>query len=235
MLQQELAQAKWPAICIMCDASPKGKLDVTGLQFLLTRVLKCETQLDAKIWLPLISVESQILAWTPQRLPELTPTTIPADEKLREASTVAEAIAVRFLDDEKSKAKVRNLPLDSALTSSPCIRVFLHALAAMQHSLRPKTLGRMRQKRLVSREHLRCLGNLLGQLQLDIHVPDCPLRPWIQTVRRDECMTTMRIAGIATLAGPSGIQSARTAIHAGLASRFLLMKDLHCMPRGSSC
>ena len=55
------------------------------------------------------------MAWTPQRLPELMPTTIPTEVKLQEAANVAEALAVRYLDDDKSRATVRNLQLDSGL------------------------------------------------------------------------------------------------------------------------
>ena len=33
---QAMAQTPWPAICIMSDASPKGKLDVPGLQYVPT-------------------------------------------------------------------------------------------------------------------------------------------------------------------------------------------------------
>ena len=42
--------------------------------------------------------------------------------------------------------------------------------------MRPKCLSKLKQKRLVAREHLRCVGHILHQLHLDIMVPDVPLR-----------------------------------------------------------
>ena len=44
---------------------------------------------------------------------------------------------------------------------------------------RPKTLGKIRQRKLVARDHLRALGNILSQMQLDLRIPPSPLRPVI--------------------------------------------------------
>ena len=44
---------------------------------------------------------------------------------------------------------------------------------------RPKTLGKIRQRKLVARDHLRALGNILSQMQLDLNMPLAPLRPVI--------------------------------------------------------
>ena len=42
---------------------------------------------------------------------------------------------------------------------------------------RPKTIAAIRQKRLAAREHLRAVGNILKQMDLDLCVPQEPLRP----------------------------------------------------------
>ena len=54
-----------------------------------------------------------MMLWSPQRLPELVPSTIPADIKMQEAGTIADALAQRYLADDKSKAAVKQLSLDS--------------------------------------------------------------------------------------------------------------------------
>ena len=38
-------------------------------------------------------------------------------------------------------------------------------------------LGKIRQRKLVARDHLRALGNILSQMQVDLHIPSSPLRP----------------------------------------------------------
>ena len=46
---------------------------------------------------------------------------------------------------------------------------------------RPKTLGKIRQRKLVARDHVRALGHTLVQMQLDLRIPSSPLRAVLPT------------------------------------------------------
>ena len=65
----------------------------------------------SKLWLPMLSLDAKLVTWCPQRLPELNPTTISADTKMQEAGHIADAIAGRFVADDKSRAAIKNLKL----------------------------------------------------------------------------------------------------------------------------
>ena len=45
------------------------------------------------------------------------------------------------------------------------------------HIPRPRTMSKIRQKRLAARDHLRALGHIMSQLDLEFSVPLNPLRP----------------------------------------------------------
>ena len=65
--------------------------------------------LRAELWLPLLSLDTKLVSWCPQRLPELLPSTVSNEVKLEEAGNVANALASRFLADDKSKAAVKSM------------------------------------------------------------------------------------------------------------------------------
>ena len=123
---------------------------------------------NCEVWLPLLAINNRVMTWTPQRLPELLPSTTSTEIKMEEAANVADKMAQRYLGDEKAAAK--NLNLDS-------IKSLVHVTSGMLDLPRPKTLGRIRQKRLSAREHLRALGHILSQLDLDILTNDRPMTP----------------------------------------------------------
>ena len=63
-----------------------------------------------------------MVLWSSQRLPELNPSNIPADIKMQEAAGVADALAQRYLADDKSKAAVKQLSFGRTDASLVCLQ-----------------------------------------------------------------------------------------------------------------
>ena len=55
--------------------------------------------------MPLIALGKRVVPWTPQRLPDLMPSTVPVEVKFEEAAHIADKIAERYLADDKSAVK----------------------------------------------------------------------------------------------------------------------------------
>ncbi|CAE7403164.1 hemA [Symbiodinium sp. CCMP2592] len=111
---QEMAKLPVKGMAFLCDASPKGRMDV---------------------WQPVIGIGPHAIAWTVQRLGDLLPVTASAEVKEQELQSLAD----KMLQQEASAA-----------------------------SKMPRTIGRLKQDRLASREHMRAVLHSLELLDLEL-------------------------------------------------------------------
>ena len=58
-----------------------------------------------QVWMPLVSINRRIMAWTPQRVPDLLPSTVGAEVKMAEAGKRIRQFAGRYVTDDKGSAK----------------------------------------------------------------------------------------------------------------------------------
>ena len=169
---QELQQQKYKSFNVLCDASPKGKLDVTCWRLYLPcwKLTPCKVLL-AEARLPLVSVQNTAVVWAIQKMGDLQPSTVSLDAKLEEAQRVADGFAERMAEmDPKKSQKLQCLGSSMFLQLCACFPAFVL-------QLRPKALSKVRQRRLASREQLRALGHVMDLLQTNLRKPEHVLRP----------------------------------------------------------
>ena len=125
-------------------------------------------------------VDSKLFAWCLQRLPDLMPSTEPLDVKMSEAQGLADQLANRFTADDKVQCALKKMCPGLNITLGQQDLFYMKAADAFScaaQQQRPKALGKIRQKRLAAREHLKAIGNILSQMGVDFSVPRGPLTP----------------------------------------------------------
>ena len=98
----------FPHISVMCDASPKGKLDAPRLH----QSIQVYTQhgfVATKLWMPLITMGKFVSIGTVQKLSTLLPSSATAQQKLEAATLVAESATASLACDNNKKAAKKKL------------------------------------------------------------------------------------------------------------------------------
>ncbi|CAE7427258.1 unnamed protein product [Symbiodinium necroappetens] len=160
-LKQELQQQKYKSVNILCDASPKSRMDV---------------------WLPIISCGSMASPWVLQRLADLQVTTVGNTAKMDMVQQLCDTMAENMTVERKNAGKKLFLEPVSVLRSSNCLKCVSNQYCCSgkgvgAHDLRPRELARLKQTKLASREQLRALGHVMELLELPLEMPCKRLRP----------------------------------------------------------
>ena len=115
------------------------------------------------------------------RLPELNPSTVGTEVKMDEAGNVADALRQREDCPQKTVTWTSH-DLWRCVQGGMCSPT----VAVFNFVQRPKSLGRIRQKKLVAREQSLCLGHFLTRLQLYLNVT-AAVEPQEEGERRISC------------------------------------------------
>ena len=187
---QELAKQTFKNLGVICDASPKGKLDVS-CQVLVFCAFGCRliypveenSTMQAKVWLPLLTINETACLAALQKKADLLCSTASSDTKLDAAEQVADhylASMAAAPGTQQQKPK-QSLGFHNMFFSRLLYLVVCTIINYSTQNLRPKILAQIRQDKLASRDELRALGHVLNlqDLSLDNLIPSSPLRPII--------------------------------------------------------
>ncbi|CAE7566035.1 unnamed protein product [Symbiodinium sp. CCMP2592] len=146
---QDLAAQKFRSILVMADSSPKGTLDAAW-QSLATSCQNCHPSIAStpEVWSAVVYAGRCAASMPLQKLADLQTSTASVSTKLDEAQKVADNWASNVAQGREASA--RKLP---------------------------KTLSRIKQKKLAAREQLRCVLHVLDILGLEMLLPTTRLRP----------------------------------------------------------
>ncbi|OLQ00981.1 hypothetical protein AK812_SmicGene16301 [Symbiodinium microadriaticum] len=160
-LTEALKLMKFKSVGLICDASPKAKMDAARLQGSLFRISRfdishvfCDCP-DRQIWLPILVMPETIGLGTLQRLSALLASTASHDEKMKAAALISDSRTMSVLGEMQKKENKKQLKLG------------------------PKALNKIKQERLASRQELKAVVNVLSHVGLDMDAfyPKQPLLP----------------------------------------------------------
>ncbi|CAE7513660.1 unnamed protein product, partial [Symbiodinium natans] len=130
-----LSGMKFKSINVLCDTSPKGRMDEFELQ-------------AVELFVPIIAVDETVVCWVLQKMSDLNASTAATDVKLEELQKVTDHISAKMIEKESVKTTTSKLP---------------------------KTLAKIRQQRIASKEQLRALMHVLSLCDVTLRMPEISL------------------------------------------------------------
>ena len=109
---QELKSQSFRSISILCDASPKGKMDAPCRR-LASHRKQTKTSGQAQVWLPVVAVNDFAAVLTLQRMSDLHASSVDTGTKMTAAARVADSCTERLVAKPKSEEHRPKMLLNS--------------------------------------------------------------------------------------------------------------------------